>query len=337
MSNIANKTSGQKLGYLSPEFITEREQFFVDRGGKKVWIGCGDDRSATEQSVQALGLLEPEVVSVEDGYASIFGAVAGIAKNILVVGVAQYGPAFVARIGGLDGALQKTIHGLREDDSAAAIMPALHSAESNEGSASEFNPRGTAKVGCAYAEGVGATSALLIDQNDSSIRDQARRDQIEIFGDDRHFDDLLAAHRVVLAAATHGKGKDFAVSRPEYTAVQLPIMILAGAHTSAKTSGLIHNFKPHTVRNSATANAKEKDFYSQDIADITAAALRAFREYNLDPELLMRAFVLDSTPVRAVLAAADANPELKGKLDPLNLPVGIFGSPQEAVAALQAA
>lgn len=113
-------------------------------------------------------------------------------------------------------------------------------------------------------------------------------------------------------------------------------MMLAGKpHTAAKGSGLIVNFDSTKVRNSTGANKDGKDFYSNDIAAVTAAVLETFKEYNLDPELLMRAILLDSTPVRAVLASHDNDPQLAGKLDPRNLALGVYGDPQQALSDLR--
>lgn len=335
MTHVFREDSGQKRGYLSPEFIEERARFYVDRTGKKVLLGCGDDRNITPQSAAVLHARYPDVLAAQDGIASVFGAVAGIAKNAVIAGVAQYGPNFVKKIGGFAGAFQTAVTGMRNDNSETALVSTMHSAEGSEGNAAQFNSEAESDVACAYAMGVGATSSLLVHKTDSLIRDVARADQTAIFGDDEPVDKLLRAHQVFLSDGSNGQGDKLVVDRSDYAASKLPVMILAGSHTAAKSSGLINNFQFHAVRNSTAANNAGKAFYSQDLADVTAAALWAFSEYKLDAELLMRAFVLDSTPVRAVLAAGDADPELHGNLDPRNLPMGIIGSPKEALAALQ--
>lgn len=335
MSNLSDKNDALEPGYLPAEFVAEREQFYVDHASKKVLLGCGDDRSVTTQSSAKIAAQYADALPLSEGYASMYGAASGVAKNVLVVGVVQHGAAFVEQIGGFDGAFEKAVSGLLADNSN--VLPALHSAESNENDPASFNPHAEGKVGCAYAEGVGATSALLIDENDPLIRDQARRDQIAIFGNDDHVDELLNSHQIFLEKATRSEGSEFAVGRGAYTTADVPIMILAGAHTKAKTSGLIHNFDLHKVRSTTVANEQSKDFYNQDIAIVTVATIQAFQEYNLDAELLMRAYVLDSTPVRAVLAAGDADPDLHGKLDPRNLAMGVLGDPQAALISLQSA
>lgn len=335
MSDQSLQKTIQKPGYLSAEFIAQRAPFYVSYGNKKVLLGCGDDRQVTADSSQKIASQFTDALPVSEGYVSMYGAVAGVAKNVLIAGIAQYGPQFVERIGGFDGAFEKAVKGMLSDDSF--VIPALHSAEVNEGNAAGFNPNAEAKVGCAYAEGVGATSSLLVDETDPLIRDQAHDDQVVIFGNDEHVDDLMKAHRTFLEKATHSLGSEFIVGRATYAKTHVPIIILLGAHTSAKTSGLINNFDLHKVRNATAAHDQNKDFYNQDVAIVTAATLDAFKEYNLDPEVLMRAYVLDSTPVRAVLAAGDADPELNGKLDPRNLPMGIVGEPQVALQALRAA
>jgi hypothetical protein len=335
MSNLTHENTDTEPGYLSLEFIAEREAFFVDRSGKKVALGCGDDRAVTAQSAQNFTEIYPDALPLNEGYASIYGAAAGIAKNVIITGIVQYGPEFVGRIGGFNGALAHAAKSMLDDKDPEAVRPALHSAESNENNAVSFDEETDGKVGCAYAEGVGATSALLVSEDDALIRDQARRDQSFVFGNDEHTAELLNAHQIFLETATNGKAGDFAVSREAYAASDMPVMILAGGHTGAKGSGLIHNFDLRRIRSSAAANEQGKDFYNQDVAIVTAATLRAFKDYNLDPEILMRAFVLDSTPVRAVLASGDTDPELMGKLDPQNLAMGILGDPQAAIAELR--
>lgn len=337
MNDITAEDAEHERGYLSPEFIREREAFYIDVSGRKVMLGCSDDREPTEASADKIAELHPDIVDIREGFASIYGAAAGIAKNAVIVGTVQYGPGFVERIGGFEGALHTVVKALEEDADTESIFPALHSAANNEAHDSEFHVESDQPLGCAYAGGIGATSALLTGE-DSLIRDTARQDQKMVFGSDDRFEELLDGHIRFLATATGGQGGDYALSRSDYASSGTTVMLLAGRpHVSAKQSGLISNFDIHSVRNSAGANEQGMDFYNQDIAKVTAATLRAFKDYDLDAELLMRAFQLDSTPVRAVLAASDADPELKGKLDPRNLAFGIRGDAKKALAALQTA
>lgn len=330
MAGSGSEIFEQSVGYLSPEFIEERTQFYVDRNRKVVMVGCGDDREPTDDSAGTLAAEYPEALNISEGYASVYGGSIGIAKNILVAGTVQYGPSFISRIGGLNGAHAEVLSNMQ----LSGMIPTLHSAAKNEESESAFNPDSSLDIGCAYAAGVGATSGLLTAEG-SLIRDVARQDQKAVFGTDNHFEDLVEAHRQILENGTEGSGAEFAMSRESYTESEAPIMILAGkSHASAQKTGLIVNLMPNKIRNTAAANKAGKDFYSIDIAAVAQAITESFRQFDLNPELLMRAFLLDATPVRAVLASHDSDPALEGKLDPRNLAMGIYGSSQEALAAL---
>jgi hypothetical protein len=325
-----------KPGRLPAEFIEAREDCWVAQTGP-AWVGCGDDREATAMSAQELIHTAPEITPANEAYASIFGGIEGVAKNILIVGSIQY-PDFTKQVGGMNGITDKLIRFAKDNRSTTALSYTLHSAEGNENPDGTFCAHGNSPVGCAYCGGVGATSALLTDESDSLIRDVAREDQVEIFGSDEGVDALLDAHRAFLVEGTDGKGGDYAVGREDYvelTKKGVPVMILAGQHTAAKNTGLVHNFEPSTLGSSQKAAAGDKRFYREDVAAVTADILTIFREYNLNPDLLLRSFVLDSTPVRAVLAAHDSDPELNGKLDPRNLAMGWRGDPRKALEGLR--
>lgn len=336
MNNVSGERTLEDNGYLSSEFVAERAEFYTDRGNRVVVIGCGDEREPTEESAKTIAEIYPDAMDVRDGYARIYGGSVGIAKNVVIAGVAQYGPSFVEAIGGIAGAHRLLLDGAQAGGSYNRVIPTLHSAADKEEDFAEFNPSSTNSLGCAYAMGVGATSALLIGE-DPLIRDIARDNQRKIFGDDAHVDSLLMAHETVLLAGTDGKGSAYALDRKDYADSGLAIMILAGRpHATAKSSGVISNFDLDAVSNSTEANASGKDFYSCDIALITAETLKIFEAYKLDPEILMRAIQLDSTPVRAVLASQDSDAELQGKLDPRNLAMGVIGDPLASIADLRA-
>ena len=324
-------------GQLSPEFIVAREQHWIKQE-QPAWGGCGDDRPITEQSAEELAAQAPEALSPLEAYASIYGGAAGITKAMLIAGIVQYGPDFVQNVGGFEGMLERVVRVMGADTSDQAIKPILHSAEGNENADGTFCMHGDAATGCAYCGGVGATSDLLVGDN-ALIRNVARDDQVAVFGSDQYVDELLDAHRQFLELATSGKGGAFAVDREAYIKLAqesgMSVMVLAGKHAAAKGTGVISNFELGTIGSANQAHDAGMDFYRQDIAQITAAILRNFREYDLSPELLFRQFMLDATPVRAVLAAHDADPELQGKLDPRNLPAGYRGDPRAAIETLQ--
>ncbi|TAH31672.1 hypothetical protein EYC59_06575 [Candidatus Saccharibacteria bacterium] len=329
----------QTPGLLSQEFIQAREQCWVKPEGP-VWGGCGDDRHPTEISATALATANPNIMRADEAYASIYGGAAGMAKNVIITGVAQYGPGFIEQIGGFEGAFARVVSYLNEDESPQAIKPILHSAEGNENEDGTFCTHGDAATGCAYCGGVGAISALLVDEASATIRNAARAEQRLVFGTDTYTGELLMAHRTFLANATEGQGASFAVDRAAYikqVEQGMPVMILAGKHVAADTGGVISNFELGVVGSAERAALDGMDFYRQDIAPITAAIVRNFRRHRveLDPEILMRSFQLDSTPVRAVLASHDANPALQGVLEPTNLGMGFRGDPTDAIEQIR--
>jgi len=324
--------------YLARDFLQARESCWIPLGDKLVFIGCGDDRPPTPESTDVLMADKGDrVMHPMRGYASIYGATAGLAKNSLVVGAAQFGDSFITAVDGFDGIMKLLV-----DNSSNPQT--LHSAVANEQSPRHFSCDSESPIGCAYAAGIGATADLLA-RSSSAIRDTARADQQYVFGSDDGFDQLLRGQRAFL---DHVQAH-FAVNRNHYRRYRqqfsdrLGIMILEGAHTGAKTSGVISNFSLTEVGSSVIAHEQQLDFYRLDIAVATDVILRTLSKpllklspnYVLSPELLMRSFQLDSTPVRAVLASADRDSRLAGKLDPLNLRMGVRGNPFEAIQILR--
>lgn len=340
-TSLLNRSVKAK-GILSPEFIINRESCWVSCKERLVFVGCGDDRPITDESsifLQHSFASRGKTLNPKRAYASIFGGLAGEVKNVLVVGSSLYGRRFISDMGGFSGVSKHLI--INSHD-----IQTLHSAASNEKDERHFYMHGNDPVGCAYSSGVGITSALLLDEENGLIRDVAKHDQKYIFGSDQNFDQLLDGHRLVLEHATSGKNERYAFDRAEYIDLlnkykkQFGIMILDWDHASAKTTGVISNFSLDQVGSSCIAHQEGLDFYRLDIAKVTKITLEAMSKplqefgYNLPPELLMRAFQIDSTPVRAVLASKDNDPEFEGILDPRNIAVGKRGNVWDAVSKL---
>ncbi|HEV2402813.1 MAG TPA: hypothetical protein VGS08_01290 [Candidatus Saccharimonadales bacterium] len=327
--------------YLSPEFLATRESCWSPIDDKLVFVGCGDDRPPTPESATPLqgvaGVLDPRI-----GYASVYGGVAGEAKNVLVVGAALYGPQFITDLGGFDGIMAQLIRRSRNPQS-------LHSAVGNEADQRHLCMQGNNPIGCAYCGGTGLTSALLTDSKEELIHAIAFEDQKYVFGSDQGFAELLRGHQTVLDHATNGKGSAFAFGRDSYVIYlqrypdKLHLMMLDGSHAPAKHSGVITNFSLSEIGSAHKAHGQGLDFYRLDVAVVTDSVLQALESplqdinpsYKLPAELLMRAFLLDAVPVRAVLAANDSNPEFHGIHDPRNLPIGVRGDQFQARQILE--
>lgn len=318
-------------GYLSTEFMTQVEPFFVPRTGR-IFGGCGDDRPLTAESARALTeqYADLAVLNPAEGFASIYGGLAGITKNVAIVGTMQ-NPSFLEAQGGLAGITETLLTKMAQDTSEDAVFFGLHSAEDNE-----KDERGQTDRVSFCAHGDAATSSIMA--TDALAQQTARGNQIALFGNDDRFDDFIAAHQ---ALVTH-EGAGRAVDRTAYIGLlqqpvagthKLPFMMLEGAHTSARTSGVVFNFDQNTVGSARKAHDAGNDIYREDVAVAAEVARKAFPE--LDAELLLRSFVVDATAVRAVLAANDADPALNGKLDPTALAIGVRGNVQQAIEALR--
>jgi hypothetical protein len=330
-------------GHLSPEFIEARENFWTTVGDSRVFIGCGDDRAPTEASTEALMVgRDATLMSPAEGYASVYGATAGLAKNVLVTGIAQFGNEFFDAIDGFDGAMALLLNN-------SNYPQTLHSAESNEQNSRHFVFDNAAPVGCAYAAGVGATAALLIGSS-SATRDIAKLDQQYVFNSTDGFDDLLRGQDVFLKRTIDPTTREyFAVNRERYGRYhtkfgdRLDIMVLGRTHTEAEGTGVISNFSLEQVGNPTKAHENQLDFYRLDIAMATDIVLRVLSKplaainprYVLSPDLLMRSLQIDSTPVRAVLASQDKNPKLNGVTDARNLKMGFRGDADESLHILE--
>lgn len=342
---VAQEVTERPAGYLTPGFVRTRGSCWQPIAiNQSVFVGCGDDRSPTEASAITLladNATRIEIMDSRVGYASVYGGIAGQAKNALVVGAAQFGAGFIASVGGFDGIMQLLSQNSRN-------IQTLHSAEGNESDQRHFSFDSSASVGCVYAAGIGAMAALLVGSS-STIRDIARLEQRYVFGSDTSFNDLLRGQQAFLDHATNGQGAGFAVDREHYKRYidqfngNLAVMILTGSHMSARATGVISNFSLNQVGSARRAHEQNLDFYRLDIAVVTDTVLQALsgplqainKDYVLSPELLMRAFQLDSVPVRAVLVAHDDDPELNGNLDPLHLKIGIRGDQFSALQTLR--
>lgn len=324
-------------GRLSQETVAKYEPIWVPQT-KPVFGGCTDDRFPTAQSAAELQKSNPEVLSPLESYASIYGGAPGAAKNVLITGIAQYGEDFIAKVGGFDGVLGKLLRYSNTSDSGVNVNYILHSDEANENADGTFCTHGAGGHGCKYCMGVGAVSDLLTSDEHALIFNVAVDDQKEMFGSDFGLHNLRESHGIFLAKGTNGLGSSFALDRPGFLGLSdkgAEIMILQGPHAPATESGLLISFSMNEVGSSKKAANIGTPVYRADVTVIVRDLLEKFKEYDLNPELLVRSIILESTAVRAVLAAGDKNPELTGKLDPRNLAMGWRGDPRAALQALK--
>jgi hypothetical protein len=340
-----HETAITPSGYLSEEFIAEREGTWVPRTGP-VWLGCSDEGKINQGSAQQLRDIAPGTMDPVEGYVSVFGQLSGIAKNVLVAGMTEYGPTFFEEVGGFAGVMRRLRTFMEADTSPLAVRAAAHSDRTKElaalAGASQaatllgitlnqeitFQNEGLAPTGCAYNGGVGATSAIIA--GDRLTQDVIGADIAYIFGrdDDRLAARLAGTHLYV----AHRLGENFAFTRQDYRQSGLPVMVLerdggiGDKHLPANETGVIINLDPEVVGNATAAGA-----YRMDIAGAALLVRRALPELNIPPKLLMAAFVADAVAVRTVLAAHDASGDPTA--DPRRLAIGVRGGTVETALA----
>lgn len=307
---------------------------------QRVYIGCSDDRAPTPGSAAQLDEFAhgQNVLAIQEGYASTFGGLPGIAHDLLAAGVARHGVKFIETTGGFDSVVSE----IHETVGGLAVV---HSDVLTEGEgAVAFCAHGN--VGCAYCNLVGATAYYLDEQaalpDDAPTIDLlisvARQDQEHFFGENNSMaNDLLAAKSAIaqhFAKLANGSAKDFSFDRERIANLIEQggrAMILSGNHADPKTSGLIFNFDSATIGNpTAIAEASTPAFYRSDVARVAHSIAPLLAKYDIPPELYLRAIVLGATPVRAALVVASSS----GQFDPRPLAIGIRGSVHNAIQNL---
>lgn len=317
--------------YATPEEVTELEASFVPR--TEMYLGCGDERRPTAESVFALAQISPESAPTSEAFVRYFGGVIGMAKAAWVAGNAMYPGHFRPSFYDLaDGLIKKT------SPEAQASLPAdlrvhflVHSADAVEGNSSKLDVHGPATTGCAYANGVGATAELSA--NNKAVADAQQDDLKHAFGDDN--EGWFAALHQAQADFVSAYGSNFAFDRkaflryeqPDGNRPALPVMILAGgAHAPSADTTVAVNFDAHTV-------SKPDGFYNNDVTVAAELIIRAFPElFGSNPEPLLRALVMEIAPVRAVLAMHDP---AVGELNPHALKLAVRGKAEDAIRYLQ--
>jgi len=306
-------------GYLTSEFIASKEDRWVNSDGKVVWTVCGDERPTDETSNEQLVALEPDVLPVQEGGLSIYGQTVGIAKNLLLAGMAQYGEPFYDRVGGLDGAIDKVIRFSAADSGPGAFRPAQHSDASKEQLANgtdskEFCPHGAGALGCAYCMGAGLVTSLVA-TNDLVFN--TGKENIELLtgeADDFEVDALRQAS----AQLASKLGPNYSFGREQYAESGMPVQVLEGKpHLAAQDTGYIANLDPHTV-------GQAGDIYRGDVAGVALVIRRLFKEYDLRPSLLIKSQILEAAAVRAALASHDISGDTSA--DPRRIGFGVRGN-----------
>jgi len=334
-------------GYLHPSFIEAVEPAWTPLTSWRTRFadGCADDRPVTPQSAayidQALastGL--KEIMSLEDGYASMFGAQIGQAKVLLMAGAAVHGPGFITKIGNFEGSRLVIAR-------ARGRLSMLHSAEIDEQSPIGCCAHGTQAVGCAYCMNLGATAYYQADhfskpQADREairhIKEVAAADQQVVFGHTNYVQSLATASTHVEryfasiaskidsddAGETRSDARSVSFERQNFARLQglgNHVMIVAGDHALVEETGLINSYDLRSLGSANIAAEMDQPFYRSDIGVITRNLAPVLKEFGIPPSVYAAAAQYDSTVVRALLVSA----QYEGELDPVQLPLGVRG------------
>jgi hypothetical protein len=346
VANVAAALETRPGGYLPAEFIAGREETWVPRDGRPVWLGCSDEGRIDPFSAEEFRKADPAALDPAEGYLSVFGQVPGIAKNILAVGIAVYGDRFYGQVGGFDGVRDRLQRFMTADSSSLVVRPAAHTDVTKENAAFDalesvaaaggieiptdatFCNHGMAATGCAYCGGVGATSELIA--TNPLVHEVIADDLEHIFGDDSLAQLLIDAH----AKVTEKIGADFKFNRQAYVEAGLPVMVLerkggeGDKHLAAADTGAIVNLDPTEI-----GNASKADAYRLDVAGAALLVRRVFKEYDLPANLLIASLVADAVAVRTVLAMHDASGDTTP--DPRRIALGVRGGTiQQALAKI---
>lgn len=282
-------------------------------------LGCGDDRDLTEAS--RAKLVAENLESLETGaYLRYFGARAGIARVFILAMLAKNQGEALKEMGvSFVDVMNKVAEQVEAKNKVVLV---LHSAESNEGSTDHFNPESENGLGCAYAANAGALGHISAEFPPHG--DLSRIETADLFGN-THNDDLVAGANAAFVRMYFPDPAVAGLSRKDFDDTGAPVQILRGSHAPVDQTLVAINYSPDKVSNPQTAHEQGTPFYNNDVTQVAEMLMRAFPEYDLDPETLLRIMDSDIRSTRTALA---------GDAGPAALQVYRIGTPAEAIAHL---
>lgn len=288
-------------------------------------FGCGDDRELTDESLEAL--IESGSPDTE-AYQRYYGAVEGAARVTAVAIAAQYPEAFA----NYKGTFVDFIGDFKQraENANKKVRFALHSAASNEGNPRSFNPDAPTGLGCAHAAGAGAVANICA--NSAAHKELSAIEQPQMFGSDDLLDMVSGAND---AFGRKFYGEEYAtagVTRDDYSTLNMPVQILAGAHAPVRKTRVVVNFHVDKISNPSAAIDAGLPAYNNDVTQLAEIIMRTYPELKLDPEILLAVMDQDIRATRAALASHDAEPNTTAA----DLVVERYGDPQEATNYLRA-
>lgn len=297
-----------------------KEATFVEKDPKATYyLSCGDDRNLTEESGAALAELGVESPDLTIRY---YGAAIGGSRVVLTTLAEQYGED---GFDGLPDSFTEAVDDFaRRAESSSKVRMTVHSAEKNEASTAHFDTDSTNGLGCAYAGGVKVVTEL---NQDKSVQTLAAAEFTDMSGESVAQNSIASANRLV--SERFFSDMQSGLTRSDYTELGLPVAIHAGEHAHASEATVVVNFHADKVSNPRHANEEAVPYYDNDVTQMAEIILRAYPEYELDPETLLKVMINDIAATRQALASHD-------DLQASDLRLETYGSYHDAVAYLKA-
>lgn len=302
------------------ERLEEIEKFYHERrANEQLAIGCGDDREPH---------VDENIFGKEyDGMLRYYGGLVGIERVLRVTVAAQHGSKILETFNPnfLEGAKSTAKRIIKITE--GKVVPMLHTADGNEGGATQYKPNAEGGVGCAYGAGAGAVTTL---NSEPSIVAVGKEEQAKSFGDNTEVDTIAAANTEMGKYYFGEDPASYGLGRTEFNELGTDVMTLRGKHAPAKDTFVVVNYSPSQITNPNKANEEGKPFYNNDVTQVAELLLRAYPEFDLSPRLLLQVMDQDIRATRAALVAHET-----GEADPTQLAVVNRGDIEEAVAYLE--
>jgi hypothetical protein len=304
-----------------PEISAERQATFVEKNPDGTYyLFCGDDRNLTEESAAKL---RQEGIEDPDTAMRYYGGVVGVARVLAVALAVQYGADALNQY---PGSFQDLIKDQEQRIAATQnVKPGAHSAESNEGSATELNSSSESGIGCAY--GAGAQVITEISSNPDLIA-LGKAEAPRLSGENESMVDAIAQANQAVAAHFSEGGKSFNLHRHDLEDLEAPIAILEGSHAPVDQTVVMYNYHVDKISNPRTANERGIPSYDNDLTQVAEALILANLELDLNPRILLDVMDQDIRSVREALASHE------GK-HAADLKIERYGDYEAAVAYLE--
>ena len=292
-----------KEKYMTTRIIPEiseikKQAFFEIDPDKRYLLGCGDDRQPTAESLEKIR----REFGTEAEQVRFYGAIFGISRDAAAILYAHgYGEMLdnFSSFAEFSNFIKSSL-----DTTHPHIIASTHSADSNEGSSSEFDVQRENGVGCMYAAAISTVTEFNLDDNIASAADDEINRYEASESNDSPGNVIIEANRHVQAKFVSAGG---GVSREDMTALNIPISILKGAHGSIRGDHVkaVVNFIPTMISNPEIANASGEPFYCNDVTLVAKIIASLFPDKEFQATTLLGILIEDIAATREALAQHD--------------------------------